>query len=174
MGYDPNHHHQRIGPAHVPGTQKRPKLYRARLEEVSHKQIQAVPGCRYEDPQCQNLMDCFVKLKREWPHRSVLGTGAARGAVEQKLLKARELKGRARLQLEWTHLSTENEQPVFVSCNFLRRVGPRVSEAFQSLFPKTTGVHKNNGGTFTIGFGPADYRRIRNSCPECGHLLNVK
>jgi hypothetical protein len=49
MAYAPNHHHRGIWLARVPRAHKRPKLYRPRLEEMSHEQIEAIPGRRYED-----------------------------------------------------------------------------------------------------------------------------
>ena len=50
MGHPANHHQQRVWPAHMPRAHKRPKLYRSCLEEMGHKQIEAVPGYRYDDP----------------------------------------------------------------------------------------------------------------------------
>jgi hypothetical protein len=50
MGHAPNRHHHRLRPTNMARAQKRPKLYRPFLEEMSHEQIEAVPGRRYDDP----------------------------------------------------------------------------------------------------------------------------
>jgi hypothetical protein len=49
MGQAPNHHQHRHRLAHMPRTHERPKLHGPFLEEMSHEQIEAVPGRRDDD-----------------------------------------------------------------------------------------------------------------------------
>ena len=96
MTYAFNHDYQSIRPADVACAHKKPKLYSSGLEEMSHEQIEAVPSCRYDDP------DAIA------PRAVSLREHEQSGVVRRRLRKAPGLKGRAQLRWESTRVSSEN------------------------------------------------------------------